>query len=50
MNTYDIYKQKGYASLIWASVSGKVSIVEVLLKAGADVHIQNKVRNNKLLE
>ena len=29
---------------------GKVDAVNALLQAGADVHIQNKVRNNILLE
>ena len=46
INIYDIYAQDGNTALIWACIKEKVDVVKVLLQAGANMDIQDKVRNN----
>ena len=46
MNIYDIYAQDGCTTLICACIEGKVNAVKVLLQAGANMDIQEKVRND----
>ena len=43
---YIFVLQDGDTSLLLACRNGKVDVVKVLLQAGADKSIQNKVRNN----
>ena len=38
--------QDGYTALMYASEKGNIDIVKLLLQAGADKNIQNKVRNS----
>ena len=37
--------QDGYTALMYASENSNIDIVKLLLQAGADKNIQNKVRN-----
>ena len=46
INIYDIYAQEGHTALMWACANNKVDVVKVLLQAGANMDIQNNVRNN----
>ena len=43
---YDIYVQDGYTALMRACINDKVDVVKVLLQAGANMDIQDKVRDN----
>ena len=43
---YIVLTQDGDTALLLACREGKVDVVKVLLQAGADMNIQNKVRNN----
>ena len=36
--------QNGWTALLWASENGHLSIVEVLLERGADIHHKDDVR------
>ena len=42
---YIVLTQDGDTALLLACREGKVDVVKVLLQAGADMNIQNKVRN-----
>ena len=42
---YIILLQDGNTALLLTCIKGKVDVVTVLLQAGADKSIQNKVRN-----
>ena len=46
INIYDIYTQYGNTALMVACIKDKVDVVKVLLQAGANMDIQDKVRNN----
>ena len=40
--------QDGYTALMYASENSNIDIVKLLLQAGADINIQNKVRNSSV--
>ena len=42
---YVWYVQTGMTALMWGAAYGNTECVQLLLSAGADINIQNKVRN-----
>ena len=46
INIYDIYVQDGDTALMCACIEDKVDAVKVLLQAGANMEIQDNVRNS----
>ena len=38
--------QDGWSAVMWAATKGYTDIVEVLVSAGANLNIQNKVRSS----
>ena len=46
VNIYDIYAQDGNTALMRACIERNFDVLKVLLQAGANIDIQDKVRNN----